>query len=62
MNEANLGSPMPVMVIRTFQSTPHSMNEANPVICSQILRLLRFQSTPHSMNEANDENICGART
>ncbi len=36
-----------------FQSTPHSMNEANSLIRSRCAIQPPFQSTPHSMNEAN---------
>ncbi len=38
-----------------FQSTPHSMNEANRIAASTASESEVFQSTPHSMNEANQQ-------
>ncbi len=41
------------MKLSEFQSTPHSMNEANWCGLAVFDGAPPFQSTPHSMNEAN---------
>ncbi len=53
MNEANVRKLTLKGTFKMFQSTPHSMNEANSTYKAKSFILRKFQSTPHSMNEAN---------